>query len=316
MTCRRQTTCSHCGKLPHRPCPNPSSCVNCGRSHPSDSHTCPSYLYKKTALKIQAIEKLTIQSPRQRSHALPLRDGLSYADILDRGIGPSRPGRRVWFSPSLSSPTPVSAAAEFICPKRTSVYSPSTIMILTTSNWFAPISSTVPLMEGSISDDYPPPRSEISKCPNSSPLSQGHTKRSGGSRSVASSSRASASFSQVSTGAGAHPCSSAPPCLFSPPFPFPKHSLSLAVAALPLNSISNGIDRSPSHLPAPQALGAVGLVAGDASVSAPPCRSYFSLFSRSLFRFPWFLGATSSLCTFSVIRNVDRSFLLARFSFV
>ena len=83
-TCRRQATCSHCGKLPHRPCPNPPSCVNCGGPHPSDFSHCPSYLFEKTALEIQAVEKLTIQSARQRARELPYRDGLSYADVLDR----------------------------------------------------------------------------------------------------------------------------------------------------------------------------------------------------------------------------------------
>ena len=46
-------------------------------------------------MEIQTTEKLTIQSARQRARAFPYRDGLSYANILDRGIGPSRPGRRV-----------------------------------------------------------------------------------------------------------------------------------------------------------------------------------------------------------------------------
>ena len=66
---------------------------------------------------IQATENLTIQSARQGDRVFPYRDGLSYADILDRGIGLSQPGRRVRFSPSLSSPAPASAASEFICPK-------------------------------------------------------------------------------------------------------------------------------------------------------------------------------------------------------
>ena len=51
----------------------------------------------------KSFEKLTIQSARQRTLALPCRDSLSYADILNRGIGHSRSGRRVRFSPSLSS---------------------------------------------------------------------------------------------------------------------------------------------------------------------------------------------------------------------
>ena len=38
-------------------------------------------------------------------------------------------------------------------PNRTSIYSPSAITTLTTSNRFARIFSTVPLMEGSILDD-------------------------------------------------------------------------------------------------------------------------------------------------------------------
>ena len=70
-TCRRQVTCSHCGKLPHRPYPNPASCVNCGGPHPSDSPTSPSYLFEETALGIQATEKLNIQSASQRAGALP-----------------------------------------------------------------------------------------------------------------------------------------------------------------------------------------------------------------------------------------------------
>ena len=59
LTCRRQATCSHCGKLPHRPCLNPSSCVNCGGPHPSDFPNCSSYIFEKTALEILATEKLT-----------------------------------------------------------------------------------------------------------------------------------------------------------------------------------------------------------------------------------------------------------------
>ena len=73
-------------------------------------------------MEIQVTEKLTIQSAHQRARDFPYREGLSHVDILDRGIGPSRPGRCVRFSP-LSSPTPASVASEFICPKRTSVYS-------------------------------------------------------------------------------------------------------------------------------------------------------------------------------------------------
>ena len=60
-TCCSQATCSHCGKLHHRPCSNPASCVNCGEPYPSDSPTCSSYLFEKVALEIQATEKLTIQ---------------------------------------------------------------------------------------------------------------------------------------------------------------------------------------------------------------------------------------------------------------
>ena len=65
------------------------------------------FLFENTALEIQAIEKLTIQSGRQHARTLPYRDGLFYADVFDRGVGSSRPGRRVRFSPSLSSPAPV-----------------------------------------------------------------------------------------------------------------------------------------------------------------------------------------------------------------
>ena len=49
----------------------------------------------------------------------------------------------------------------------------------------APIASTIPLMESSHLEDYPPPRSEASKRPHSTPLFQRHTKRSGGCRSLA-----------------------------------------------------------------------------------------------------------------------------------
>ena len=115
---------------------------------------------------IQATEKLNIQSARQRARALPYRDGLSYADILDRGIGPSRFGHRVRCSPSLSFPAPASAGSELICPKRTSVYSHSAITTLTISNRFASIASTVRLMEGSLLEDFPPLRSEASKRPH------------------------------------------------------------------------------------------------------------------------------------------------------
>ena len=266
-TCRRQATCSHCGKLPHRPCPNPPACVNCGGPHPSDFSHCPSYLFEKTALEIQAVEKLTIQSARQRARELPYRDGLSYADVLDRGVGSSRPGRRVRFSPSLSSPAPASAASEFISPKRTSVYSPSAVTTLTTSNRFAPIASTVPLMEGSLLEDHSPPRSEVSKRPNSSPLSQRHTKRGGGSRPGAPRSRASASSSQVVAGAGTQPRSPVPSISVSPSPPLPERSHSSA-AADSLDSAPKGIHRS-SPPPASQALDAVGPAVGDASVSAP-----------------------------------------------
>ena len=124
-TCHRQATCSHCGKLPHRPCPNPASCVNCGGPHLSDTPTCHSYLFKKTALEIQSIKKLIIQSAPRTARALPPILMVSYTDIMKSEIVPSQPGLRVLFSPSLSSTAPASAAAEFICPKRTSVYSPS-----------------------------------------------------------------------------------------------------------------------------------------------------------------------------------------------
>ena len=107
-----------------------------------------------------ATEKLTIQSVRHRTRALPYHNGLSYADILNRVTNLGRRGHLVRFSPSLSSHAPASAAAEFTSPKRTSVYSPSAITTITTSNRFTPIASTVPLMEGSLLEDHPPPRSE------------------------------------------------------------------------------------------------------------------------------------------------------------
>ena len=59
-------------------------------------------------------------------------------------------------------------------------------------------------------DDSPLPLSEISKRSNSSTLAQRHIKLGGGSRSVASGSRASASTSQVAT--GDQTCSPAPSC--------------------------------------------------------------------------------------------------------
>ena len=68
-------------------------------------------------------------------------------DISNRGISPSRLGSRVQFSPSLSLDS-ASAILEFMSPKRTSVYSLLAITTLTTSNRFAPIATTVPLMEG------------------------------------------------------------------------------------------------------------------------------------------------------------------------
>ena len=132
-----------------------------------------------TVLETQVTEILT-----QRTRAILYRDGLSYADILDCSA---------------------SAASEFICPKQTSVYTPSAINNLTTSNRFAPITSTVPLMEGSLLEGCPPPRSEVSKHPHSSPFCQLHTKRIGQSRSIASSSRASNSSSQVVTGIRGQP---------------------------------------------------------------------------------------------------------------
>ena len=109
---------SHYGKLPHRPCPNPASSVNCGGPHSSDSPTCPSYLFEKTALEDQATRKLTIQFVRQCALALPYCNGLSYAETLNRGTGPSRHGHRV--RSSLSSSGPASADAEFASLKRTS----------------------------------------------------------------------------------------------------------------------------------------------------------------------------------------------------
>ena len=104
----------------------------------------------------KSTQKLTIQSARQRARALHYRDGFSYADILNCGTGPSRRSHRVRSSSSLSSTAPSSSVAEFIYPKRTSVYSPSSIRTLTTSNRFTPIGFTVPLMEGSILDDLSP----------------------------------------------------------------------------------------------------------------------------------------------------------------
>ena len=112
---------------------------------------------------------MTIQSARQRARSLPYHDDPSYADTLDRGIGPSRPGRCVRFSPSLSSLAPTSVASEFICPKRTPVYSPSAITTLTTSNRFAHIASTVHLIFGSLLEDRHPLRSEASKRLHRSP---------------------------------------------------------------------------------------------------------------------------------------------------
>ena len=117
---RRQATCSHCGELPHWPSPNPTSYVNCGGPHPSDSSTCSSYLYEKTALGIQVAGKLTIQSDYQCANAILYHDGLSYSNILNRGPGPSRRGYRVRFSLSLSSPASSSAASELISPKKAS----------------------------------------------------------------------------------------------------------------------------------------------------------------------------------------------------
>ena len=78
--------------------------------HPSDPLPTP-YLFEKTALEIQAIQKLAIQSAHQCAHALPYHDGLSYADILNHGIRPSRPGCRVRFSHFLSSPAPIASTA-------------------------------------------------------------------------------------------------------------------------------------------------------------------------------------------------------------
>ena len=123
------------------------------------------------------------------------------------------------------------------------------------------------MIENSILDDPPPPRSKVSKRPNSSPLFQRHTKYSCGSRSVDSSSRGSASSSEVAT--GAQPYSPAPPC--SVPLCYlPEHSEHLVVAVSLLDSISVDIDSSLSHLFSSHALVPVGLAVGDFSVSGPP----------------------------------------------
>ena len=84
------------------------------RKGTSNSFTCPFYLFENTALEIQATEKLIFKSSRQRVPCLPYRDGLSYSDILNGGIGPTRCGQRVRFSPFFSSPAPASKAPEFI----------------------------------------------------------------------------------------------------------------------------------------------------------------------------------------------------------
>ena len=89
----------------------------------------------------------------------------------------------------------------------------------------------------------------------------------------ASGSEVSASSSQVATGVGAQPCSSAPPCSSSPPSPLPEHSESLAVAAPSLDSISKDTESSPSHLPASQALVPVGLAVGGCIGVCSPCWS-------------------------------------------
>ena len=166
---------------------------------------------------------------------------------------------------SLSSPAPASAASEFIRPKYTSVYNSSAVSILTTSNRFAPISSTAPLMEGSLLEDHLlldrrllnvlTPHHSISVILF-------------GSRPVASSSRTSVSSSQVVAGAGAQPCSPASPFSVSPSPTLPECSKSSIVAA-PLDSISGSINQSHSPLPVPQALVAVGPAVGNTLVSAP-----------------------------------------------
>ena len=68
----------------------------------------------------------------------------------------------------------------------------------------------------------------------------------------------------------AQPYFPAPPCSASPLSPLPVPSESLAVAVPSLNFISMGVNSSPSHLPASQALVIEGQAAGDASVSASP----------------------------------------------
>ena len=156
----------------------------------------------KFELRGSVARVLTIISACQRARALLYRDGISYTDILNRGIGPSRRGFPVRFSPSLSSPAPASAVSEFMSSKRTSVYITVTITTITTSNQFVPIASTIPLMEVIILNDFPLPRPKVCKSPISLPLSQRHTNRGGGYWSV-SVSRASVSSFQVATGAGA-----------------------------------------------------------------------------------------------------------------
>ena len=91
-------------------------------------------VFEKTALEIQATERLTIQSARQLARVLAYRDGLSYADILNCGTVPSRRSPCVRFSPPLSSRTPAFTVSEFMSPKRTSFYIPSGITTLNTSN--------------------------------------------------------------------------------------------------------------------------------------------------------------------------------------
>ena len=119
-TCPLQATCTNWGKLAEGPCRNPVSCVNCGEPHSSDSLTTHIIFLKR----VPATGELNIHYALKHTHAFPSHDGLSYADISNRGSRPRLRDPCVWFSPSLSSLAPVSVVSVFISSKRSSVYRP------------------------------------------------------------------------------------------------------------------------------------------------------------------------------------------------
>ena len=166
--CRRRAVCQHCGEAAHNPCPNPASCVNCGGPHPASYNHCPIYRFEKLTLEIQASERLTIQSARQRARGLPGRDGRSFAEVLRDSAAPRR---ATAMDPSPWSQPPHYSNSREPVPGilRPSQPPHSVSSVVSTSNRFA----------GLALDERESNHSE----PVVSPISSGNTKRPGSPRS-------------------------------------------------------------------------------------------------------------------------------------